>query len=159
MSGVSCTRCGERFYWTEHYGEKICPRCKAVEFYAAAVSSEYTAPECPFDFSAAARDRIIEDVTLHGATHRCSLDLSTAFAGWNHEQIDQWCSENGLVIIARPDGRIVIYRVESPVAQVRVWINEMGVEVDGQSLIRAEVEAMDWPQLFEDSTLAKVIQE
>ena|ERR1051326_3453499 len=30
MPGVSCTQCGGRFYWTEHYGEKICPKCNLL---------------------------------------------------------------------------------------------------------------------------------
>src|SRR5688572_25935231 len=28
MPGVVCSKCRERFYWTEHYGERVCPKCK-----------------------------------------------------------------------------------------------------------------------------------
>src|ERR1041385_5333148 len=28
MPGVNCSKCNERFYWTEQYGEKVCPKCK-----------------------------------------------------------------------------------------------------------------------------------
>jgi hypothetical protein len=146
MPGVFCTQCGERFYWTEHYGEKTCPRCKAVQFYASVVSSEYTAPECPFDFAAATRDRIIEEVTLHGLCYRCPLDLSTAFSGWDHEEINRWCDENGLMITARFDGQIVISRIDA----------DFDATAEGSTIyehyrhgvICAEVEAMDWPEVI-----------
>ena len=104
-----------------------------------------TFPECKFDFPAAMRERIIEDVTLHGETFRCFRDLSSAFAGWQHAQIDEWCLEHSVVIIAHPNGRIVIKPMATrPLAEIRA---ELAAE--NATRIRAEVEAMDWPEVID----------
>jgi hypothetical protein len=113
MPGVNCSQCNERFYWTEHYGEKVCPRCRLAQFYAEreidqSAPAQYTAPECNLDLPAAFRDQILMEVRLNGHAERCSLEMSNAFLGWKHEQIEQWCDEHNLAIIARHDGRIVI---------------------------------------------------
>ena len=93
---------------------------------------EYVAPECRWDFPAAYRAEILSDVMLHGEAERCPTDLSNAFAGWGHSQIVEWCTEHNLSIVARYDGRIVVYR---------------SITVS-RALIRAEVEAMDWPEVI-----------
>jgi hypothetical protein len=112
------------------------------------MSDEYVAPECKWDFPAAFRAQILRDVLLHGETHRCAADLSNAFAGWEHSQIDEWCAEHNIAIIARHDGRIVICRATGE------RLRSHGITVADQyataneARIRAEVEAMDWPEVI-----------
>jgi len=146
MPGVSCIRCGDRFYWTEHYGEMVCPRCKAVEFYASAVSSEYTAPECPFNFAAALRENILEEVASHGETRRCTLDIANAFDGWDDAQIDNWCVEHALIMIAD-------FRTNKIVIKLAASRPQGGMQLQRyegkEARIRAEVEAMDWPEVID----------
>ena len=50
---------------------------------------------------------------------------------------------------------------ESPFAELARWFSEARItnKIDRSAFIRAEVEAMDWPQVFEDATLQKVIDE
>jgi hypothetical protein len=115
---------------------------------------DYQAPECPIDFPAMLRDSILKDVALHGEIHRCLLDVANAFDGWDNSQIDAWCVEHDLVIIAQ-NGRIVIRRVRDLsefAPQVSRWVQEYVqplLETDRATRIRAEVEAMDWPEVIE----------
>ena len=72
------------------------------------MGDEYIAPKCKWDFAASMRERIIDDVASNGETYRCSSQMATAFSGYDHKQIEQWCAEQNLAIIARHDDRIVI---------------------------------------------------
>jgi hypothetical protein len=109
---------------------------------------EYVAPECKWDFPAAYRAEILSDVILHGETDRCSADLSNAFAGWEHSQINDWCAEHGLAIIARHDGRIVICRATGERLRSHGVTVTDQYEMANDIRISAEVEAMDWPEVI-----------
>lgn len=105
---------------------------------------DYEAPECKFDFPAMLRDSIVTEVRCQGQAERCSQQMSAAFADFDTEQIDQWCDDNDLVIIARLDRRIEIRRAAGSTIQefVESRISEHNTR------IRAEVEAMDWPEVI-----------
>jgi len=71
--------------------------------------------------------------------------MSSAFSGWDHAQIDQWCAEHNLVIIAHYDGRIVIKPGSTrPLTELRAEL-----QAENSARIRAEVEAMDWPEVID----------
>jgi hypothetical protein len=112
---------------------------------------EYVAPECKWDYPAAYRAQILSDVMLHGETDRCAADLSNAFEGWDYGQIDHWCTEYNLAIIARhEDGRIIILHA------TREALAAYGIETpaiihaleEQRAVLCAEVEAMDWPEVI-----------
>ncbi|HTG95733.1 MAG TPA: hypothetical protein VL866_24240 [Pyrinomonadaceae bacterium] len=112
-----------------------------------------TVPEYPFDLLSRIRERIVKDVDANGRTYRCSSELSTAFAGWSHEQIDEWAIEHGLVIIAQPDRRIVIMRVTpdslAPLIAIVGKTEALELQQFARERVRAEVDAMDWSDIIE----------
>src|ERR1044072_1446736 len=112
MKGIhskTCIDCGERFICTN---ETDC-RCLRCELVLVERSHDYIAPECPIDLSVSIRQAIVDDVACKGETERCSHQMSNAFAGWNHDQIDAWCAEHRVIIIAYSDGRILIKSASS----------------------------------------------
>jgi|GEM_PF-6674394 len=112
---------------------------------------EFYQPECKIDFPALLREAIITDVRCHGFAERCSLQMSSAFVGWDHSQIDNWCAEHNLVIIARhTDGRIVIMRAtRENLAAYGIDTPQISHALEKQgAILRAEVEAMDWPKVI-----------
>src|SRR5689334_2012539 len=116
------------------------------------MSDEYIAPECKWDFAATLRDNILRDVECFGEVEKCPQQMSFAFSGWEHSQIDEWCAEHNVTIIARYDGRIVICRATGERLRFHGITVGDAREIARQQreaqLIRAEVEAMDWPEII-----------
>lgn len=116
---------------------------------------DYQAPECKFDFPVAMRSRIVEDVTLHGLTYRCSVDTANAFHDWTDVQIAEWLNQNHILMRAHHDGGW-LFRADVPdlsefAPQVDRWVQgyvKPLLESHRADRIRAEVEAMDWPEVI-----------
>lgn len=113
---------------------------------------DYDSLECPIDFPAMIREHILNDVRTQGKADLCSAEASTAFAGWDHSQIELWCDQNDVAIIARHDGRIIICQANVNNLQLHgITVDEAQILATQQletHRIRAEVEAMDWPEVI-----------
>ena len=109
-------------------------------------SQDYVAPECKFDFPAMLRDGILSDVRCFGHAERCHLQMSSVFADFNQEQIERWCDDNNLAIIAKPAGQIIICPATANALRLHgITVPDIA---DHEARIRAEVEAMDWPEVI-----------
>jgi hypothetical protein len=64
--------------------------------------------DCPIDFAAAMRERILREVKEHGKSTLCSHEVSTAFDKWDHEQVEEWANHHNLYMYVTPDGRIIV---------------------------------------------------
>ena len=142
-----CDECGRRFKLTFGFSNdvQIEPILDVID---QSETLAETFPECQFDFPAMLRDSILSDVRCFGRAERCSQQISSAFA--DHANIEKWCDENNLAIIAK-DMRFIIcpatatnlrmHGVSAP--------NMQEIARQHEARIRAEVEAMDWPDVIE----------
>lgn len=144
MPGVSCTQCGDRFYWTEHYGEQICPKCKLaarpafhVRFIESGVEQEQIFVGVPdgrggFD--------------IHVPTP-CTL-LSVKQHGFPYCEVCDGGPIRTLGVEGKPASAFNSY--VSP-EDCEDFLNNppaLPESVRRACAIRAEVEAMDWPEVI-----------
>jgi hypothetical protein len=122
----------------------------------------YATPEFPpEDLPSILRDSILSDVRCFGKAELCTQRMSDAFADFNMQEMNQWCEVNNLAIITTTDGLIVIrpamrfpptlsatFEFDLPPEVLAYYRHVFGEADDRTQLIRAEVEAMDWPEVI-----------
>jgi hypothetical protein len=134
MPGVSCTQCGERFYWTEHYGEKICPKCNLLS---------RTAFHVRYIENGVEQEQIFLGVPDGNGGFNinvptpCTL-LSVREHGFPYCEV---CDDPVNSYVSPRDCEA--YRERSAAE-----LPESVKQAARQTIIRAEVEAMDWPEVI-----------